>query len=127
MHELALCRALLAQAERIAAAHGAHAVRRVELRVGPLSGAVPELLREAFAVARAGTCAQEAELVVHEGAIEVECEACGARGPAAAPNRLHCPACGGWRTRLVAGDELLIERVELALAPRACEEGAEHV
>ncbi len=123
MHELTVCRALIGQVEAVARAHGARTVTRIELRVGPLSGVVPELLREAFALARAGTVAEGAELRLVEVPLEVECESCGTRGPAAAPNRLLCPACGGWRTRLVSGDELLLVRVALAGITPA-EEGA---
>jgi hydrogenase nickel incorporation protein HypA/HybF len=43
---------------------------------------------------------------------------CGAQSQAA-PNRLVCPACSGFITRLVAGDELRLRRVELRTPPAA--------
>jgi hydrogenase nickel incorporation protein HypA/HybF len=42
----------------------------------------------------------------------VSCLSCGAQSRTA-PNRLLCSACGGYRTRIVAGDELRLRRVEL--------------
>ena len=48
MHELSICNALLDQVERIAAERGAHSVAKIVLRIGPLSGVEPELLRNAY-------------------------------------------------------------------------------
>lgn len=112
MHELAVCQGLIGEIERVAAAHGAEAVEEATVRVGPLSGVVPELLRGAYEIARAGTIAAAARLVVVETAVVVRCTRCGAEGEAA-PNRLICPACGDWRVRVVQGDELLLESVAL--------------
>ena len=47
--------------------------------------------------------------------MRVSCTACGAESEVA-PNRLLCAACGGYRTRVVAGDELLLASLELEIA-----------
>ena len=112
MHELSLCQGMMAQLERVARENGASAVHRVTIAVGPLSGVEPRLLEEAFPIARAGTIAATAELVVEHAPLRVECLTCGA-GSEAAPNRLVCGHCGDWRTRVVSGDELLLKRVEM--------------
>jgi hydrogenase nickel incorporation protein HypA/HybF len=44
----------------------------------------------------------------------VHCKDCGAESDAA-PNRLLCAACGGWRTRLISGDEMLLANLELTI------------
>jgi hydrogenase nickel incorporation protein HypA/HybF len=44
--------------------------------------------------------------------VEICCLSCGSQSQTA-PNRLICAACGGYRTRVVAGDELRLRRVEL--------------
>ena len=46
MHELSVCQGLIRQVERIAAENDAHAVSRVVLKVGPLSGVEPDLLKQ---------------------------------------------------------------------------------
>lgn len=112
MHELSVAQALVEQVQSLAEQHGAHGVARIQLRVGPLSGVVPELLETAFPLAAAGTVAARAELHIEPAALRVRCQTCGAESEAA-PNRLLCGACGDWHTRLVSGDELLLERVEL--------------
>ncbi len=112
MHELAVCRNMLAQVSAIAAEHGARAVARVSVRIGPLSGVEPELLRRAFPLAAAGTAARGAELVIDTLPVRVHCEQCG-HDSHATPQNLVCRHCGDWRTRLVGGDEMLLAEVEL--------------
>lgn len=112
MHELSLCQALIAQVERVAREHGAGAVEKVLIGVGPLSGAEPDLLRQAYPIACAGSLAEGSTLEIHERPIRVRCGTCGAETDAR-PNRLLCGACGDWRTQLLSGDELLLEQVEL--------------
>lgn len=112
MHELSVCQALVAQVETLARERSARAVLRIEVAIGPLSGVEPQLLAQAFPVASAGTLAEAAELVLHEPAIQVQCDRCG-QVTEARPNRLLCAACGDWHTRLLSGDELLLERVAL--------------
>lgn len=111
MHELAICQALLQQVEGLARQHDASAVGRISVQIGPLSGVEPRLLREAFTVARAGSYAETAELVLEVLPVRVRCAACDAESDVT-PNRLLCRACGSPRTRLIGGDELLLRRVE---------------
>jgi len=112
MHELSVCLSLLQQMESIARQHNAATIDQVFLKVGPLSGVEPELLRKAYPLAVAGTVAEKAELFIEYGEVIVTCTECGAESPAK-PNRLLCAACGDFRTRLISGDEMILERIEL--------------
>jgi hydrogenase nickel incorporation protein HypA/HybF len=112
VHELSVCQGLMRQVERIAAENDAHAVSRVVLKVGPLSGVEPDLLKHAFTIARAGTVAHDARLEVQEGALRVLCRRCGAGGEAVV-NRLLCPNCGGWQVDVTEGEELLLLSLDL--------------
>jgi hydrogenase nickel incorporation protein HypA/HybF len=114
MHELSLCQGLLAQVAEIAEREGARRVDLIRLRIGPLAGVEPELLAQAFSIARAGTLAAQAELVWEELPVRIRCTSCGAETDVP-PNRLLCGACGDFRTRLVSGDELLLASLELTL------------
>ncbi len=84
----------------------------VMVNVAPLSGVESHLLGQAFPLASAGTLAEYSVLEIKTQAIEVECSECGQRTQAK-PNRLLCGICGGWKTRLISGDEMLLESVEL--------------
>lgn len=115
MHELAVCQAMMSQVEAIAAREGARSVTSITLRIGPLSGVVPELLQQAFTIARAGTSAAESELVTELQPIRIRCLECDTESEAE-PSRLLCSACGSFRTQVTSGDELLLASVELDLA-----------
>jgi hydrogenase nickel incorporation protein HypA/HybF len=121
VHELSVCQALLTQVAEIAGARGAQRVGKITIEVGPLSGIDATLLANAFAIARSGTCASQATLWVEARAVEIACLTCGARSRTL-PNRLVCHTCGGYRTRIVAGDELRLRQVELHLPPQASPE-----
>lgn len=113
MHELSVCLALMEQVDRIAREHHARRVDRIVLRVGPLSGVEVPLLERAWPLASVGTGAADAELVIEAAPVRVQCSQCGVESDAQ-PNRLLCAGCGDYRTRLVSGDEMLLENLELA-------------
>jgi hydrogenase nickel incorporation protein HypA/HybF len=115
MHELSVCQALLTQIAEIASEHGARVVERVTIEMGPLCGVEPALLARAFAVARLGGCAAQAVLLIESTPVTIRCSTCGAQSEPK-PNRLVCGVCGGFRTHVVAGDELRLRRVELRTA-----------
>jgi hydrogenase nickel incorporation protein HypA/HybF len=115
MHELSVCASLLDTVARVAADHGAGAVSRVSVSVGPLSGIDAGLLARTFEMARRGTVAEAAILDIEATALTVRCEDCG-RETDAVPNMLLCAHCGGGRVRLESGNELILKSVEFTVA-----------
>ena len=115
VHELSVCQALLMQVNDLARKEHAEAISCITIEVGPLSGIEPTLLRAAFTVMRLSGLAAAAELVVETTLVSVSCLACGVRSETPA-NRMVCGACGGYRTRVVAGDELRLLRVAMRVA-----------
>ena len=112
MHELSVCQDLLMQVATLAAQHQAQGVSLIVVRMGPLCGVVPELLEQAFTIAKVATVAEQAELVVEILPVRVHCQHCGTESEVI-PNRLICENCGNWQTQLLSGDEMLLARVEL--------------
>jgi hydrogenase nickel incorporation protein HypA/HybF len=112
VHELSICGALMEQVTALAAARGARCIRRITVEVGPLSGVDAGLLRSAFDVMRAGSCAAAAVLAIDTPDVRIRCNTCDAVSTTA-PNRLVCRQCGGFRSRIVQGDELRLRRVEM--------------
>ncbi|NNC77369.1 MAG: hydrogenase maturation nickel metallochaperone HypA [Woeseiaceae bacterium] len=117
MHELSVCLALLEQVDRIAREQSITTVSKIVIKLGPLSGVEPELLRRAYPLAAAGTVAERAELEIEPSDIVVHCSQCGSDSAATA-NRLLCSTCGDYRTQIVSGDELILQRVELTPGER---------
>ena len=114
MHELSVCLALIKQVERVAEEHGARQVERIVLQIGPLSGIEPALLRHAYPLAAAGTVAEDAELKIETGPVVVRCTQCEGESEVP-PNRLLCGHCGDFRTRVICGEEMLLQSMDLDL------------
>lgn len=110
MHEYSIVASLLAHVQVEAARAGASRVHRLTVRVGELAGVDVELLKRAFEIFRARTVAEAAELAVTHVRARWGCPGC---GQAILPGeRLRCPRCST-PARLLEGDELVLERLEL--------------
>ena len=77
MHEMSIVAGVLDIAENEARSAGAQVINAVEIEVGALAGVEIDALEFCFSVARKGTLAAEATLVIHE-----------------IPGLGHCPDCG---------------------------------
>lgn len=110
MHEYSVVQALLGQVERAAAARGATSVHRVRISVGELCGVEPALLATAWTTFRERTICAEAELDLQAVQARWACPRCELTVERGA--FLRCTECGG-PARLVQGDELTLERLEL--------------
>lgn len=117
MHELAICESVLRQVLAVAASQYVQSVARITLRIGPLAGVEPDLVRLAFPIVAAGTVCADALLEIEVAPVEVRCQVCDATS-SVRPNRLSCATCGTWRVNLVSGDEMLLASIELVDAPR---------
>ncbi len=115
MHELSLCDDLLGQVVAIAAQSNAQSVESITVQIGALSGVEPMLLDSAFTMIKAGTMAEQAELILQTSPVIVLCQICGAQSEVAA-NRLLCNACQSHETTLLSGDELILASVALNCA-----------
>ena len=100
----------MAEVLAIARSRQSSSVTDIYVSVGPLSGVERPLMRSAFPFAAASTVASHAELHLQQTPVCVSCDECGAETEVAA-NRLVCGHCGNWRTQLVSGDELVLQRV----------------
>ena len=112
MHELSICQALISEIETLCEENTCKGVAKIWLRIGALSGVEPQLLERAFPLAAAGTVAADAELIIETAPLRVYCETCQTES-SALPNRLVCGHCGDWHTRLLSGDEMILESLEL--------------
>jgi hydrogenase nickel incorporation protein HypA/HybF len=118
MHELSICQALIGQVEKVARENDARRVVSIVIAVGPLSGGEAGLLEHAYPIAAAGTVAEHATLTIETVPVRVSCRSCKAETPAQ-PNRLVCGDCGDWQVDVVAGEEMLLKRVEIETEPVA--------
>jgi hydrogenase nickel incorporation protein HypA/HybF len=95
--------------EQEARARNATAISRLAVSIGAMSGVEPELFASAFTLCREGILAG-AELSIRRSAAAWECPRCTTAIPSGAV--LRCAACGV-PARLVKGDEILLEQIEM--------------
>jgi hydrogenase nickel incorporation protein HypA/HybF len=112
MHELSIALSVLDVAEEEAARQNG-SVAAVHLRLGLLSGVVPEALVSAFELAREGTPLAQAELVIEQVPIIAWCPACAAERRAASVLELCCPDCGTPMPEVRCGRELEVVALEI--------------
>jgi len=112
MHELSICEALLRQVLMVAASRGLRRVEKITLRIGPLAGIEPELVRFAFPLVAAGTACAGATILIESVPVRVRCQLCRSESDAR-PNCLLCGTCGAWRVTILSGDEMLLASVEV--------------
>ncbi len=110
MHEYSIVEALVEQVASEARARHASAVHRVAVRIGELSGVEIDLLTTAYRTFRDRTICADAELHVTRVPATWACRSCGA--PVKPGEVLRCPRCGS-PARLVCGDEILLDRIEM--------------
>jgi hydrogenase nickel incorporation protein HypA/HybF len=109
MHELSIAQAIVEVATRHAAGSR---VARVEVRVGHLRQVVPDSLAFVFELVAQGTALDGAELVIAHVPPAGRCRACGAESVMEGLP-LSCPRCGELDVELIAGEELLVDALEL--------------
>lgn len=101
----------LEDAERHARANGCSAIHVLHLRVGAMSGVVPEALEFAFVALKTGTLAAEARLVIERVPALATCRKCG-REFTLEEAVFPCPHCESWESDLRQGRELELARIE---------------
>ncbi len=112
MHELSIALGIVEVAAQEAERHGGRVVT-VHLKLGLLSGVLPNALRSAFELARE----QEpnlaaAELRIEEVPVVAYCGACKAEQTISFP-RLCCPVCGTATPEVLRGRELEVVALEI--------------
>ncbi len=108
MHEYSLVQALVERVEQEVRKRGEAKVHRLRVRLGELAGVDAGLFRTAYDMFRSGTVCAGAELELTPIAARWQCPSCYrsiARG-----RKLQC--CGA-PARLVEGDDLMLDQIEL--------------
>ena len=113
MHDLSIADAIVA----IASDHAqGRRVASVEVKIGRLRQVVPDALEFSFGLVAAGTAVEGARLDVEHVAPRVYCPRCELESDVT-EFPLACAQCGSVGVDVVAGDELLVESLELLDEP----------
>jgi hydrogenase nickel incorporation protein HypA/HybF len=112
MHELSIMQSALTTALEQARQAGAGRVHAIRLRVGALSGVVPEALEFAFQALVPGTAAEAAALTIENIPARFWCGSC-SREFQADNLWAQCPGCHQASAELRAGRELELASLEI--------------
>ena len=112
MHEFSIAQSLLEIIEQEALPYAGAKVISIKLRIGKLSGVIPDALRFAFQAISTGGRAEGASLVIEEVPLRIKCNQCNKVGIMDDPFMI-CPYCEGKDVEMIAGRELEIKEMEI--------------
>ncbi len=113
MHELSIALSLIELAEEEARKAGATHIEQVTVRIGALSGVVPDALRFAFDVATEGTMLEGATLNIDELPVRIFCATCQIEREVPPALILRCPVCEEFSGDIRQGKELELASLTL--------------
>lgn len=114
MHELSIVSSLFDTLLEKTREHNAGKITLVKLKVGKLSGVVPDFLESAFDMYKKGTIAENARLEIEEVSLKTHCRACG-KETEITNYTFFCGSCGSPDLEILQGTELFLEKIELEI------------
>lgn len=112
MHELSIAMSIVDMATEEGERRGAH-VNAVHLKLGLLSGVVPDALLSSYEMACHDTPLKGSQLVIEQVPIVVYCSRCQAQRTLGSMQWFCCPECGTPTGDVVQGKELEVVGLEI--------------
>lgn len=112
MHELAVTQSVLDLAVRHAEQAQSEKITDLYLVIGELSSFVDDAIQFYWDIIAKGTLAEGSQLHIRRIPAELECLDCGVRFSFSMENYI-CPECESIRLRIGAGEEFLLEAIEV--------------
>ena len=113
MHELSIAMSIVDGAAEEAFRIGADKVSAVYLRLGLLSGVVPDALLFSYDLACEGTPLEGSRLEIEELEPTINCPRCGGERAVESIQSLRCAECGTLSFEVIKGRELTIVGLEV--------------
>jgi hydrogenase nickel incorporation protein HypA/HybF len=109
MHELSVVQSMVKLVEEYAKDKE---VTRLVVKIGKMSGIEPVFLKESFNFFKEDTICKNASMEIVEVDVRVKCYECGEES-AIEGFDFHCPKCGSEKTKVVNGEEMHIDYIEV--------------
>src|ERR1700722_13315934 len=106
MHELSIAMSILEAVEEQSRQRGGARITAVHLKVGPLSGVVPEALQGAFEMAREQSDFADCKLIITETQLLIRCATCQTERSVKSIQQMSCDTCGTPAMDVAGGREL---------------------
>lgn len=110
MHELSLCQRIYEIADR---SRDGRPVEVVRLRVGDLRQVVPDTLTYCWGLLTESTPLAGSVLEIERVHVELRCATCGSVTRVGGDLDLGCSSCGGSKVDVLAGEEFVLESMDL--------------
>ena len=114
MHEVSIMEQTLEIAINKAKNQGAKQIYNLKMRIGAVSGVVPEALTFAFDVITDNTIAQGAKLEIETVPVKCYCSHCQQDFYPSDLVIYECPQCGQFSHKIITGKEIELTSLEVA-------------
>ena len=112
MHELAITEGIMDAALPEAEKAGAKRIIEIRLKIGELSGVMPECIKYYFDIVSRGTIAEGATISTEKIPVGIECRSCGFKGDIDR-KKIICPSCGKADFTIFKGREYYVDSLEV--------------
>ena len=109
MHELSVVQSMM---KIIQKASKGKEVTKISVKIGKMSGIEPYFLKESFDFFKENTVCKNAEMQINETDIKIKCIECNRESEIKGYD-FHCPVCGSEKTKIISGEEMHIEYIEV--------------
>ncbi len=113
MHEASIAISLIETVADLCQKEGYSSIESVRLKVGKAAGILPDALLFAFDVAKAGTPASQAQLMIEYIPLGGFCRECGSQFESEERFIYSCPDCQSSAIKITRGDEMQIVDMEV--------------
>lgn len=112
MHELSVTKGIIKLCIEEGEKHKVKKINKINIKVGELTGLVPNCISYYFNIAAKGTIAEEAEIVIEKVPVSIQCETCSFEGKLG-KNQYYCPKCNGSKYKIIKGREFYLDTMEV--------------
>lgn len=115
MHEASIVAELLRIATEECKKNGYNKINSIKLLIGRATGVMKDALLFAFNILKEDTLAKDAELIIEEVPVRVQCKDCGTEFTSDENYIIfECPQCGSFSISILSGKELNISEMEVS-------------
>ena len=111
MHELSVTQGIVKICLEEARKHQLMKVEEIRLKVGELSGIIPDCIQYYFNIISKDTLLKGAVILIDKVAIEIKCNGCNTEFVLDKID-FCCPKCGSFNIKIIKGNEFYIDSIK---------------
>lgn len=112
MHELPVTKSIIKISSEEAEKHNAKIVKEIRIKVGELTGLIPDSIQYYFDIISKGSKVEGALLKIEKLPIKIRCNEC-SKEVEAKVGTYSCSACGSMNIKIIGGNEFYIDSLEV--------------